>query len=201
MREDAKYVFPVAWMCCQLEVSKSGYYEWRHRPESATAQRRSVLTAQIKDIFEMSDSTYGYRRVHAQLRRNGVEVGLELVRYLMREAKLVPCQRKRRRVNLTDPAGVIEVPDRLGRVFTALAPGLKFVGDITYIDTDEGWLYLATVIDCCTKEVVGYSMADHYRTDLIIDAMEMARRDRRFGEGAIFHSDSKYEGAGCSWAS
>ncbi len=189
MREDVKYAFPVVWMCRQLEVAKSGYYEWRDRPASVTDQRRAALTAQIKDIFEMSDSTYGYRRVHAQLRRNGVTVGPELVRFLMREAGLVPCQPKPKRVNLTDPVEATDVPDRVKREFTAPAPGMKFVGDITYVATAEGWLYLATVIDCCTKEVIGYSMADHFRTDLIIEAMEMGRRDRRLGRGAIFHSD------------
>src|SRR5690606_4296652 len=189
MRQDAKYAFPVAWMCRQLEVSKSGYYDWRDRPESATTRRRRELTAQITDIFELSDGTYGYRRVHKQLERNGVRADREFVRFLMREAALVPCQRKPKRFGLTERAEVSGVPHRLGREFTAPAPGLKFVGDITYIGTSEGWLYLATVIDCCTKEVVGYSMADHYRTDLIVEAMEMARRDHRFSDGAIFHSD------------
>src|SRR5690606_33393866 len=84
MRQDAKYAFPVAWMCRQLEVSKSGYYDWRDRPESATMRRRRELTAQITDIFELSDGTYGYRRVHKQLERNGVRADRELVRFLMR---------------------------------------------------------------------------------------------------------------------
>lgn len=190
MRSDpaTEYAFPVTFMCRQLEVSTSGFYEWRGRPESATAHRRKALTAQIVDIFEVSDATYGYRRVRAQLGRNGVEASLELVRFLMRKAGLVPCQPKAKRRNLTD--GVIgDVPDLVGRDFTAEAPGVKFVGDVTYLWTDEGWSYLATVIDCCTKEVVGYALGEHFRTELIIEAMEMARRDQRFEPGAIFHSD------------
>lgn len=190
MRSDPapEYAFPVTFMCRQLEVSTSGYYEWRTRPESATAHRRKTLTAQITDIFEVSDATYGHRRVRAQLARNGVAASLELVRFLMGEAGLVPCQPKAKRRNLTD--GVVgDVPDLVGRDFTAPVPGIKFVGDVTYLWTDEGWSYLATVIDCCTKEVVGYALGEHFRTELIIEAMDMARRDRRFAPGAIFHSD------------
>jgi putative transposase len=184
----AKYAFPVTFMCRMLKVSTSGYYEWRARPESATAIRRRALSAQITDIFEVSDATYGYRRVRAQLERNGVAASLELVRFLMRGAGLVPCQPKAKRRNLTDGARG-EVPDLVDRDFTAPAPGVKFVGDVTYIWTDQGWAYLATVLDCCTKEVVGYALGEHFRTELIIEAMEMARRDQRFEPGAIFHSD------------
>jgi putative transposase len=178
----------VTFMCRMLKVSTSGYYEWRSRPESATAIRRRTLSAQIIDIFEVSDATYGYRRVRAQLERNGVEASLELVRFLMNAAGLVPCQPKAKRRNLTDGAEG-EVPDLVGRDFTAEVPGVKFVGDVTYIWTGEGWAYLATVLDCCTKEVVGYALGEHFRTELIIEAMEMARRDRRCSPGAIFHSD------------
>ncbi|WP_255343531.1 IS3 family transposase [Glycomyces sp. NRRL B-16210] len=194
----AKYAFPVAFMCRQLRVSASGYYEWRTRPESATAGRRKELTAQITDIFEVSDATYGYRRVRARLERNGVQASLELVRFLMREAGLVPCQPKAKRRNLTDGTPG-EVPDLIGRDFTAPVPGVKFVGDVTYIWTDEGWSYLATVLDCCTKEVVGYALGEDFRTGLIIEAMAMARRDWRFGSGAIFHSDRGSNG-GFNWS-
>ncbi len=184
----AKYAFPVTFMCRILTVSTSGYYEWRTRPESATARRRQALTAQITDIFEVSDATYGYRRVRAQLARNGIEASLELVRFLMREAGLVPCQPKAKRRNLTDGIDR-DLPDLVERDFTASAPGMKFVGDVTYIWTDEGWSYLATVLDCCTKEVVGYALGEHFRTELLVEAMEMARRDGRFSPGAVFHSD------------
>jgi putative transposase len=158
-----EYVYGVEFMCKRLDVSKSGYYNWRGRPESATAQRREELKLLVKKAFEDSDSTYGYRRIHAQLRRWGIAAGLELVRRLMRELGLEPCRPKPKRCNLTQGAPS-SVPDLVGRNFTADTPGEKLVGDITYIATAEGWLYLAAVLDCCTKEVIGYAMDDRYRT-------------------------------------
>src|SRR6266511_3578636 len=132
-----------------LAVSSSGYYEWRSRPESATAQRRERLKELIIDIF---DDTYGHRRVHAELARQGVHCSVELARGLMRELGLVPCQPQPWRHSLTeaDPSAG-PIPDLLARDFTAEAPGVKMVGDITYIPTWEGWVYLATVLDCHTK--------------------------------------------------
>jgi putative transposase len=186
--EPATYAYTVEFMCRMLDVSKSGYYEWRSRPDSATKKRREELKVLIRHAFELSKATYGYRRVHIQLQRWDVHVGPELVRHLMRELELVPCQPRSRRAGLTTPAPA-PVPDLVGRDFTAPAPGLKLVGDITYIPTGEGWLYLATVLDCCTKEVIGYAMADHYRTPLIIDAIRAAARNRKLANNAIFHSD------------
>jgi len=189
MRLDTvEYAYSVEFMCDRLDVSKSGYYNWRGRPESATAQRREELKLLIKKAFEDSDSTYGYRRIHAQLRRWGHTAGLELVRRLMRELGLEPCQPKPKRFNLTQHTRGT-VPDLVGRNFTADAPGEKLVGDITYIPTGEGWLYLATAIDCCTKEVIGYAMDDHYQTPLISRAIRNAARNRELAPGAIFHSD------------
>ncbi len=176
-------------MCAKLGVSRSGYYEWRSRPESATASRREELKVLIRKIFEDSDSTYGHRRVHAQLRRWDVLAGPELVRQLMRDLGLVPCQPKPKRFSLTKAGMPFPVPDLVGRDFSAARPGEKLVGDITYIPTGEGWLYLATVLDCCTKEVIGYAMDDHYQTPLISRAIESAGRNRKLAEKAIFHSD------------
>ena len=153
MRLDtAEYAYPVDFMCGHLGVSRSGYYEWRSRPESATAQRREELRSVIEKAFDESDSTYGHRRVHAQVARWGVPASLELVRQLMRELGLVPCQPRPRRWGLTRPSPGA-MPDLVGRAFTAATPGEKLVGDITYIPTKEGWLYLATVIDCCTRKL------------------------------------------------
>jgi putative transposase len=189
MRLDtAEYAYSVEFMCERLEVSTSGYYEWRGRPDSATTQRRDELKLLVERAFDMSDSTYGYRRVHAQLHRWGHSAGLELVRLLMRELGLVPCQPKPKRVSLTQAAAG-DVPDLIGRNFTARGPGEKLVGDITYVKTGEGWLCLATVIDCCTKEVIGYAMDDHYQTPLISRAIQNAARNRKLAAGAIFHSD------------
>jgi putative transposase len=189
MRLDTEeYAYPVEFMCERLDVSRSGYYDWRSRPDSATTQRRDELKLLIKKAFEMSDSTYGYRRVHAQLARWGVTASPELVRQLMRMLGLVPCQPKPKRWSLTQAAAGT-LPDLVGRNFTAENPGEKLVGDITYIKTGEGWLYLATVIDCCTKEVIGYAMDDHYQTPLISRAIRNAARNRKLSAGAIFHSD------------
>jgi putative transposase len=177
-------------MCTWLKVSKSGFYEWRSRPESVTAKRRAELKLIIAKSFKDSDGTYGYRRVHAELARWGITAGLELVRALMRELGLVSCQPKPWRHSLTDadPAAG-PVPDLVNRDFTADVPGAKMVGDITYIATWEGWLFLATVIDCATRKVVGWAMDDNYKTPLISAAIEMAARNLALPADAVFHSD------------
>lgn len=177
-------------MCALLEVSRSGFYEWRDRPASATAKRREELKLIITKSFTDSDDTYGYRRVHADLADWGVQCGPELVRCLMRELGLEPCQPKPWRFSLTDNDGQTHhIPDLVNRDFTADAPGEKMVGDITYIETWEGWVYLATVIDCHTKAVIGWAMDDNYRTPLIERAIEMAARNHKLADDAIFHSD------------
>ncbi len=185
-----KYAYPIVKMCGWLDVSRSGFYEWRDRPASATVERRERLKLHIAGIFADSDETYGYRRVHAQLSREGIEAGPELVRALMREMGLVACQPRPWRYSLTQQAlDAAALPDLLGRNFTAQAPGTKLVGDISYIPTWQGWLYLATVLDCHTKGVVGYAMADHYRAPLIVEAIEMAADNGIIADGAVFHSD------------
>jgi transposase InsO family protein len=189
--------FPISRMCAWLEVSTSGFHDWRTRPTSATIERREELKLVIRHAFEESDGTYGYRRVHAALTRMDVAVGPELVRALMRELDLVPCQpRPWRRTTLPGQDGS-EIPDLVKRDFTAVEPGRKFVGDITYIHTWEGFVFLATVIDCHTKMVVGWSMADHMRTSLIADAIDMAAGNVTFRKDCIFHSDrgSQYTSA------
>jgi putative transposase len=179
----------IVQMCKWLGVSKSGFYEWRSRPESATAARRSGLRLLIAAIFADSDGTYGHRRVWAQLARQGVRAGLELVRALMRELGLAACQPRPWRPVTTIAGQARAIPDLVNRDFTARVPGAKMVGDITYVPTWEGWLYLATVIDCATRKVIGWAMDDHYRTPLITAAMQMAARNVGLPADAIFHSD------------
>src|SRR6266536_4777482 len=176
-------------MCAWLEVSKSGFYEWRSRPESATARRREELKLLIKKAFDDSDGTYGYRRLAEQLARWGIQAGAELVRRLMRQLGLVACQPRPWRPSTTEQGAAGPIPDLVNRDFSAEAPGVKMVGDITYIGTWEGWLYLASVIDCHTKACIGYAMADHMRTDLVIAALDMAAANYPLAEDAIFHSD------------
>lgn len=187
--DGVKCAYPIVKMCAWLGVSTSGYYEWRGRPESVTTRRREELKALIRYSFSESDGTYGYRRVHADLHRWGHRCSPELVRALMRDLGLQPCQPRPWRWCLTDGTDPGSVPDLVARDFTATRPGTKLVGDITYVRTWEGWLYLATVIDCCTKEVIGYAMDNHYRTPLIEDAIRMAARNNGLQPGVIFHSD------------
>jgi putative transposase len=186
---DAACAPGITQMCSWLRVSRSGYYEWKSRPDSAAAKRRQELKLLITRAFEDSDGTYGYRRVALQLARWGVVAGLELVRALMRELGLVACQPRPWRPCTTQQGQAGPVPDLVARDFGASAPGEKMVGDITYIPTWQGWLYLATVIDCATRKVVGWAMDDNYKTPLITAAIEMAGRNVNLPPGAIFHSD------------
>ena len=181
--------YPIARMCSWSKVSRSGFYSWRSRPSSATTERRATLKTIIRRVFEDADQTYGYRRVHAQLARLDVPAGPELVRALMRELGLVPCQPRPWRLTTVSDAAAPDTPDLVARDFTADAPGRKLVGDITYVATWQGFLYLATVIDCHTRAVIGWATADHMKTTLISDAIDMAARNTDLLEGCIFHSD------------
>jgi putative transposase len=135
----------VVKMCRWLEVSTSGFYHWLSRPQSATAARREALTARVEHFFAASDGTYGYRRVHADLADEGTQCSPELVRQIMREAGLVACQPRPFRVTTdADAEAAAGMPDLVERDFTADRPGRKFVGDITYIHTWQGFLYLGS---------------------------------------------------------
>jgi putative transposase len=179
----------VSRMCALLEVSKSGYYEWRHRPESVTQRRRELLADKIGALFEAFDATYGYRRIHAELLRAGERVGPELVRKLMREMGLITVQPRPFRTTTEPDPSAPDTVDLVKRDFTASRPGTKVVGDITYIRTWQGWLYLAVLTDCATREVIGYAMAEHMRTELVCDAVAMAMRNGRLEADCIMHSD------------
>jgi putative transposase len=179
----------ITCMCKWLGASKSGFYEWRSRPGSATAKRGEELKLIITKAFEDSDGTYGCRRVARQLARWGVPAGPELVRALMRELGLVACQPRPWRPSTTAQGAAGPIPDLVNRDFSAAAPGRKMVGDITYIPAWQGWEYLATVIDCAARKVIGWAMGDNYKTPLITAAIEMAARNAALPEGAIFHSD------------
>ena len=187
--ERGQLTYTMVKMCAWMEVSTSGFYEWLNRPASATAKRRDYLKLLIAKAFTDSDGTYGYRRVHAQLARWGEQCTPELVRALMRALGLVACQPRPWRHSLTEAGPSGPIPDLVARDFTADAPGTKMVGDITYIPTWQGWLYLATVIDCHTKAVIGWAMDDNYKTPLISAAIEMAARNNTIQPKAIFHSD------------
>lgn len=203
---NAKYAFiaseegnyPVVKMCAWARVSRSGYYDWCDRSPSAAAERREELTLLVHYSFERSDGTYGYRRVHAELTRWGHDVHPDTVRSIMRAENLVACQPRPFRPQTTIAGDAADIPDLLERDFTAAEPATKLVGDITLVPTWEGWLYVAIVLDCCTKKVVGHAMAEHMRTQLVTDALEMAARNGHVREGiTLFHSDhgSQYTSA------
>ena len=196
-----RYVPSVVKMCRWLEVSRSGFYEWRNAAESAAAGRRGILALCVKKSFDDSDETYGYRRVHADLVAWGVPAGPELVRSVMRELGLEACRPRPWRFSLTEGDGQEHgIPDLVKRDFAADAPGEKMAGDITYISAWEGWLCLATVIDCHTKAVIGWAVGDNYRTPLIQQAIEMAARSYPLAENAIFHSDRGSNYTSCEFA-
>jgi len=190
---------PVVKMCRWLDVSTSGFYHWRTRPQSATAARRETLLARIRHYFEESEGTYGYRRIHADLTAEQTQCSPELVRQMMRHEGLIACQPRPFRVTTeADAVAGANMPDLLTRDFTAVRPGVKFVGDITYIHTWQGFVYLATVIDCYSKKVVGWSIADHMRTELVADALKNAAATTLIDPDAVFHTDrgSVYTSAG-----
>jgi putative transposase len=181
--------YPITKMCDWLAVSRAGFYDWLTRAESATEARRARLKAMITTVFDANHAVYGHRRVHAVLTRSGQTVSVELVRALMRELGLVTRQPRPWRPVTIQAGAAHTIPDLAGRDFTAERPGAKLVGDITYIATGEGFLYLATVIDCHTKMIVGWSMADHYKTSLICSALDMAADTIALEPGCVFHSD------------
>ena len=179
----------VSKMCRWLNVSSSGFYHWPGRPQSATQVRRHALSARVQNFFEDSEGTYGYRRIHADLVDEGSECSPELVRHIIRDEGLVACQPRPFRSTTDADVEALSIPDLVKRDFTADRPGVKFVGDITYIHTWQGFIYVATVIDCFSKKVVGWSIADHMRTELVEDALRKAALTTVIEADAIFHSD------------
>ncbi len=180
----------VAKACELLEVSRSAFYDWHHHRPSARQLADDALGERIQAIFNDSRGTYGWPRVHKALRRDGVCASRKRVARIMRQKGLVGrCRRRWTKTTVSDPETV--AVDLLKRVFgpETVEVDRVYVSDITYVRTWEGWLYLATVIDLASRRVVGWSMADHMRTELVADALEMAIAARRPAPGLIFHSD------------
>ena len=192
--------YGVTRLCRVLAVPRrQGYYEWlaAQPARRQRAEAEDQLAEQIRGIHADHRGAYGSPRVAAELRRRGRPVNRKRVERVMRERGIVGHTRRRRR-SLTRPdAGAAPAPDLIGRDFTAPAPGHRFVGDITYLPTEQGWLYLATTIDLFNREVVGHSMADHMRAELACDAIELAHRRGLVEPQATFHSDrgSQYTSA------
>lgn len=177
-------------MCQVLQVSRGGYYAWVDRPPGERAQRREQLVEQIRQVHEQSCGTYGSPRVHAELAEQEVGVCVNTVAKLMKEAEIRSVMHRRFVVRTTDSDHDQPVaPNLLGREFDAALPDRKWCCDITYVPTGEGFLYLAAVMDLCSRKIVGWSMADHLRTELCLDALGMAVESRRPGGGLVHHSD------------
>jgi putative transposase len=181
--------YPVAMLCRMLGVSKSGYYAWRGRAPSERSRQDALLIEKIREIHSRSRETYGYPRVHAELRSLGVRCGRRRVARLMRAAGLRGCVRgKKRRTTRRNPRAA-PASDLLRRDFVAGQPNRIWLADITYVPTREGFLYLAFILDTHSRKVVGWSMAPHMRTELVVDALEMAVWRRRPVAGLVHHSD------------
>jgi putative transposase len=180
----------VKTMCRVLEVSRSGFHAWARREPSARALEDLRLTERIREIHRENRKVYGSPRIHAELRlADGVRVGRKRVERLMRQAAITGMvRRKRGRTTISVP-GVRVCEDLVDRAFLAAAPNRLWVADITYLRTWEGWLYLVAVQDVFSRRIVGWSMADHMRAELVTDALQMALAQRRPAPGLIWHSD------------
>jgi transposase InsO family protein len=194
--EKATYV--IGWMCMLMGVPRSTFYAWRSRVETPTMARRRDLADHVRRAFIHSRKTYGCRRITAALNRDDVEVSVGTVADIMRELGLRAVQPRAYKRTTVAGDGPVVSPDLIERDFTAPEPGQRFVGDITYLRTGQGWLYLATVIDLATRMVVGWQTADHMRTSLVVDALTMAMRGGYISPDAVFHSDrgSQYTSTG-----
>jgi len=187
--EAEKAAHSVPKMCRLLGVSRSGYYAWRRRPPSERARFDAVLSEKIETIHRNSRATYGAPRVHAELRAIGIRCSRKRVARLMRRAKLRGCLRGRRMRTTHRVALQRAAPDLVGRNFASEEPDRLWVADITYVRSKEGFVYLAFILDACSRKVVGWSMATHLRSELVIDALQMAIARRKPSPGLVHHSD------------
>jgi len=181
--------FPIAAMARVLGVSTAGYYAWRDRPPSAHAQADAALLKQVRTVHAGSRQIYGAPRIHARLRADGARHGRKRIARLMREAGLIgACHRQGGPTTTQRDKEARPAPDLVDRDFTAQARNQLWVADITFIPTNSGFLYLAVVLDAWSRKIVGWSMATHLRTELVLDALEMAVGQRR-PRDVIHHSD------------
>lgn len=188
--QEHRTVWPVAVQCDVLAATRSGFYAWRRREPSATAQRRTALTEQIRHVHQASRETYGSPRVHAELVTNGHRCNRKTVAKCMKAAGIQAKSHRRFRVTTTDSNHNNPVAENLvNRNFQPAQKNETWTADITYIPTDEGWLYLAAVEDLFTRQIVGWSMSDRIDSRLVVDALEMALARTCPGENLVAHSD------------
>jgi putative transposase len=181
--------FRVSCMCRLLAVSRSGYYEWLYRPPRAQAEAEQQLQQKVQHYFAQGRGTYGTRRIKYLLAKDGLVVSRRRIGRVLTQAGL-RCK-TRRKFKAPTAAGEAQTvaPNQLNRVFTGKAPDTVYVGDITYLPTGEGWLYLAVVLDLCSRAVVGWAMANHMRAELVHRALSMAICQRQPAAGLIMHTD------------
>jgi len=188
-------LYPVATMCRVLEVSRSGFYAWQKRGPSARTKANAALLETIQKIHKESDKTYGAPRVHAELEERGPQVSLNRVARVMKGAEIQGVSPRKWKCTTLRAKGSRPAPDLVDRDFTATGPNQLWVADITYISTWAGFLFLAIVLDVWSRRIVGWAMATHLRTDLVLEALDMALEQRR-PRGVIHHSDQ-----GCQYTS
>ena len=188
--ERHRTVWPILIQCAVLNVSRSGFYSWRQRPPSATATKRAALIQEVREVQRLSRENSGAVRVHRALAKRGTRCDRKTVAKVMREAGIRSQTSRKFRVTTTDSNHPHPVAKNvLDRDFTADKANQKWVSDITYIATLEGWLYLAAVLDLCTRKVVGWSMSERIDSRLAVDALEMAVSRQVPDAGLIAHSD------------
>jgi putative transposase len=193
--------FPVRLLCAVLDVSPSGFYAWRSRKPSRRAVENEGLAAEIRTIHAGSHGRYGSPRVHAELRRRGRHIGIRRVERVMRQHGIRGIVTPRRRPRTTDSRhGLPVAPNWLGRNFSAERPNQVWAADLTYIPTAEGWLYLAAIIDLCTRKIVGWAMRDTLHAEIVRAALAMAVQRQRPAPVLIHHSDRGVQG-GFKWSS
>jgi putative transposase len=180
---------PVSLLCSVLGVSRAGYYAWKDRPECARRCRDDELLGEIRQVHEQSSGTYGWPRMHAELRHRGVRVSGKRVARLMRQAGLSGLVRRRKGKTTIQVPGIATAPDLVRRDFAPTGPNRLWVADLSEIATWEGKLYLAVVVDCFSRRCVGWAMAEHMRAELVVEALEMAVFQRKPDPGLIHHSD------------
>lgn len=188
-RAEAMPVAPVAELCRVLKVSRSGYYAWKARGPSQRKRDDEALAVKVLEVHEKSRRTYGRPRIHDKLQKQGVHVsGKRLARVMSEQG--IQGKTKKRFVVTTDSDHPLEVaPNVLDRDFTASAPNQRWVGDITYLSTPEGWVYLAVVIDLFSRMVVGWATGTVIDRFLVLRALEQAKQRRGVVAGGLFHSD------------
>lgn len=187
--EEHRDQFDVARMCRQLEVSRTGFYQWRKRPTSPRARADSLLDAHVAAIHAQRRRRYGRPRILLELREQGLPVGHERVRKSLRRQGLRPVYRRPYRITTDSDHTRPVAPNVLDRRFDGWKPDQAWVGDITYIDTQQGWLYLACVMDLASRRIVGWSMSERLKADLVLQALQAACWRRKPPPGLIMHTD------------